>query len=310
MPPKKIAASPMKKVATSPVSSKGKEEAVSKAGDEIQEQMLQEIENLKEEIVGYKAEIVGLKAEMGAIVKDCWAFKDEMKNLKEDLKKHKELTEKMKSKMDETDKELTDNVKPNLKKLKEKIPDVQPTEEEKQRGMIETKEKEKKQMKELKEDLLEDMEVDKRKLNLIVKGVPENKSEDGDYEFVEEMFTNLIGGQKASKVIEDMERMGRYTKDKKRNIRVMISNSEAKRLILTKAKELKNKTGYEKVYVTPDLTRKQQEDDQKSWARLKELREQGRTDVWIQKGKVVKKGEKGKDMEVIYDPRSQGIPGQ
>src|SRR6266853_2023405 len=83
-------------------------------------------------------------------------------------------------------------------------------------GKTPRKENEIQRTKEIKEDVLEEMEIEKRRLNMIVKGVPENKSDEEEKEFVDGLLTSLIG-QKGSKSLENMERIGKFNKDRKRN---------------------------------------------------------------------------------------------
>jgi hypothetical protein len=58
--------------------------------------------------------------------------------------------------------------------------------------------------------------------------------------------------------------------------------------LLKVCSELRKHKEYERVFVTPDLTRKQQEADKVLRGKLKEFKEKGETNLKIKKGKVVK----------------------
>ena len=83
------------------------------------------------------------------------------------------------------------------------------------------------------------------------------------------------------------DRLGRKG-SKIRPIKLVLNNMDAKYEILSKAKNLKTHEEYKKVFVVPDLTRKQQEEDKKLRTKLKEIRESGDNDVRIKRGKIIK----------------------
>ena len=55
------------------------------------------------------------------------------------------------------------------------------------------------------------------------------------------------------------------------------------------------------VYITPDLTRKQQEVDKDPRRKVKHLRKNGKPSVRIKAGKVANNGEEG-GVVVVYEP--------
>ena len=60
--------------------------------------------------------------------------------------------------------------------------------------------------------------------------------------------------------------------------------------ILQQAKQLKDHVSFKRIFITPDLTRKQQEADKKLREKLKELRTNGNEEEYrIKHGKIVKK---------------------
>ena len=125
------------------------------------------------------------------------------------------------------------------------------------------------------------------------------KESDGDKEVIDDILGKLAGPRILSN-ITSFERMGRKS-EKVRPIRVTLKNMDTKYDILSKAKNLKNQEEYKKVFVVPDLTRKQQEEDKKLRNKLKEIRDSGDKDVRIKKGKIVK-NLNGAEV-VIFPPR-------
>ena len=60
-------------------------------------------------------------------------------------------------------------------------------------------------------------------------------------------------------------------------------------MILKRAKDLKECDSFKKVFITPDLTRKQQETDKVLREQVKKFRSEGHQNVSIRAGKVIKK---------------------
>jgi hypothetical protein len=140
----------------------------------------------------------------------------------------------------------------------------------------------------------EGLERDKRKMNLVLMGVPEER--DNEAEFIREVFKALLDeGERPKYTI--MERVGRVG-DKMRPVRVAIDDWAQRRKLLSKAKILKNISGMERIYIAPDLTRKQQEDDKVLRDKVKGFRSAGEQKVRIERGSIVA-GE-GEEKKVLY----------
>ena len=126
-------------------------------------------------------------------------------------------------------------------------------------------------------------ERDKRRMNVVVMGVPEVDEENDKVvidsvikELVEEMHIECeVGG-----------RIGKKS-DKMRPLRVKLTELSDKRRILSRAKNLKNKIGMEKFYIVPDLTQEPQREDKRLRDEVKRLRDTGAVNVRISKGTVV-----------------------
>jgi len=96
---------------------------------------------------------------------------------------------------------------------------------------------------------------------------------------------------------EVMERIGR-NENGVRPIKILVEENAHRRQILAKAEQLKALKDWEKIYIMPDLTRVQQEDDKKLRDQVKAFREKGIEGVKIVKGEFVK-GD-GTDRTVLF----------
>ena len=109
----------------------------------------------------------------------------------------------------------------------------------------------------IREQLKEDKELEAIKDNLIISGIPES---DSDIDHVVDLISKELD---ITPIIESAQRCGKLNPeaDNPRLLKIRITNSETRRKILLKAKNLRNSTDAhtkEKVYIRPDETRKQQ----------------------------------------------------
>ena len=158
---------------------------------------------------------------------------------------------------------------------------------------------ERRRERELHAQVVETMEREKRKNNLIIMGLSEEMSDTDTKQFVAEMLSTVLETEEVEMTVHG--RLGRKESDKRRPVRVEISDAAARRTILKKATNLKKEPKYEKIYVSPDLTRKQQEIDKALRDKVKVLRSQGIEGVKINKGCVVKEANGG-TREILYNP--------
>ena len=63
---------------------------------------------------------------------------------------------------------------------------------------------------------------------------------------------------------------------------------DSKKEILSRAKDLKNVESFKRMFISPDLTRRQQRVDKELITELKKFREQGESTAKIKYGKIVK----------------------
>ena len=147
--------------------------------------------------------------------------------------------------------------------------------------------------KEVRLELSEAIEREKRRKNLIVRGI----AEDLDEAEVKEKITLAIKScnKISSHHIQFLGRVGiARQSNKERPYRICIEDNEARHKTFKGATSLKQTEEFKNVYIMPDLTRKQQEADKKIRDKLKELRSQGEQNVKIHKGDIVKMAPGGK----------------
>lgn len=138
------------------------------------------------------------------------------------------------------------------------------------------------------EKILEMIERAKRRSNLILFGVPEDGEEGEGSEIVQEVINHLVDSEVAYEVLGRVGKRG----DKCRPMRVKVENSLHKKRILTNAKKLKDIVGKGNIYIAPDLTRQQQEEDRKLRQEVKLRRSRGEVGVRISGGEVIIEKEK------------------
>jgi len=129
-----------------------------------------------------------------------------------------------------------------------------------------------KRMKSIVDGMAESMEIEKRKNNIVFHGLKEAEvvnlddldiaefGKTADQEFVEELLRKGLRLD-ATRHIEEVQRIGRFVAGRIRPLRVRIKTNEARNEILKKARDLKDCEDFKRVYIAPDLSRKQQECD-------------------------------------------------
>jgi len=120
------------------------------------------------------------------------------------------------------------------------------------------------------EDVLEEIEIEKRRLNLVIMGV---KEEGKDEDFVKELLA-VVAGRDVWEVT-NVSRIRRQQEGKTRPIRLAMANQDSRIEILQARPGLRKHEEYQKVFVTPDLTRKQQRNDKLLRDKLNDFREGG-----------------------------------
>lgn len=222
---------------------------------------------------------------------------DEIKTVNEELRKIRSRLDEMAGesmKKNATVKKELEDLKKDVEKFKKDgVVDFNEVNKEVRKTFVEIMESEKEkeeQMdksvakeRELHMKVVEMMERDKRRCNVVVMGIAE----------VDEETDKIEVGKVLGKLVEEVavtfEVLGRIGKkgDKARPIRVKLRDMMDKGRILGRAKKLRNISEMSMVYVAPDLTLFQQQEDRKLREEVKRLREMGVQNVRISKGKIL-----------------------
>ena len=139
--------------------------------------------------------------------------------------------------------------------------------------------------------LNEAMERDKRRKNVVIMGLVEDDNLVKTQGFISKMLEGLA---KEEVGFEVLGRVGKVSGDRARPVRVCVEDTNVRRIILKNAALLKSDKLYEKVYISPDLTRMQQGDDKKLRDLVKQYRGQGMMGVKISRGDIVREDSTGR----------------
>ena len=134
---------------------------------------------------------------------------------------------------------------------------------------------------------------ERRRPNLIVAGMQE--LEDGsvedrkkfDADKIDVLFKELCDFEDS--VVSSVFRIGKNNSSGPRLLKVICRDSDSKRSLLRKSKDLRDSTKYKNVYINPDLTPTQQRENKRLRQELRARRDRGE-DVVIRRGQVIEKG--------------------
>ena len=163
----------------------------------------------------------------------------------------------------------------------------------------------------LKQEITEALDIEKRKDMVVIRGIQE--SEDMD-EKVGRIMKELgfskqytvigrIGGlRKRGAEESDIADIGRN-----RLVSLKMESVAVKWRVVSESRKLSNSENFKDIFISPDLTRKQAEEDRKLRLKLKEIRMKGEVldGVKISKGRIVGRV----DGHVIYDPSAWLVSG-
>ena len=153
---------------------------------------------------------------------------------------------------------------------------------------------------EIDEGLHERNDIEARKMNLIVFGVPEPKLDDGsdwttdkkieaDIKLTRDTLTRELGTAMSPRDgIVDARRLGLKSDSGPRPLKLVFNNIQTKRHVLTNAKRLRdsNDPVAKGLYINPDLTKRQREKENVLRNEMWKQRQSGKN-VIIKKGKIV-----------------------
>jgi len=236
-------------------------------------------------------QLVGLHARQDKMEQDLSTVKQDVVNIKKELHETGvKLETAIEAKLLEVvEDRLESTVGDRVNKMKQSLDDGMVAFEKKVSSAVETT------VKELQNDVSESIQIERRKRNIVIHGVQESDNT-SDKDLVYEILSK---GLKLDplRYVEEIQRIGQR-KEKVRPIRLKVISLEGKNEILRRAKMLKNE-GFEKVFLQPDLTVKQQGVDKKLRDELKRLRSTGETDIKIKSGKIIK-NESGGQVKILY----------
>ena len=134
-------------------------------------------------------------------------------------------------------------------------------------------------------------EKERKKLNIIIHGIPESmKKEPGDRKgedttVVKKIFSKL--GVEAE--VDNVIRLGKVVENGNRLTKVVLNDFEKKREILNNAKRLKSCQEFGRIFISPDMTREEREQDKKLRDEVKNKRDTEQRDgyKWVIKNRKV-----------------------
>ena len=138
---------------------------------------------------------------------------------------------------------------------------------------------------------------DERQCNLIFHNVPESKSGDTDVRKEEDQtqvhrILQHLDVQISPSDIEQAVRLGKKTdgQERPRLLKIKLSRVEPKKQTLSRAKKLKDSKNecYNSVFISPDLTFQEREENRRLRNDLKARRDNGEENIIIRNGKIVK----------------------
>ena len=163
----------------------------------------------------------------------------------------------------------------------------------------------------LKQEITEALDIEKRKDMVVIRGFQE--SEDMDEKVG--MIMKELGFSKQYTVmgrIGGLRKRGAEESDiadigKNRLVSLKMESVAVKWRVVSESRKLSNSEKFKDIFISPDLTRKQAEEDRKLRLKLKEIRVKGEVldGVKISKGRIVGRV----DGHVIYDPSAWLVGG-
>ena len=147
------------------------------------------------------------------------------------------------------------------------------------------------------QDKAEELELEQRKKNVIVHGVPESEADtpeqriEDDLSVLAAMFHEVSVDEAK---VESVVRLGKKSSDvngRPRPMKVVLDSVDNKVRILRNAKNLRETQdgGWTKIFIHQDLTPKQREARKPLVAELKQSKANGERDLIIYNGKVIKR---------------------
>jgi hypothetical protein len=135
------------------------------------------------------------------------------------------------------------------------------------------------------EAAVEAVEMEGKKLNLVVIGLPESADRDGDSNVIGQ-FCEKLNVDAAD--IVDTFRDGRTTGGKPRIMKVRFKNAQSRRCFLTRFREVRDAVpNAQRAWIRPDLTYQQRLRDRELRDELHRRRDAGEANIKIRNGEIV-----------------------
>ena len=137
---------------------------------------------------------------------------------------------------------------------------------------------------------------EKRKLNLVVHNLPEQARGATSMHVDDDAtaFINLVKDAFRLNIrISKLFRAGKASPDKPRLLIVTLENEQTRHDILKMAPQLRNSVRWNNIYISPDLTWKEREENRALREELRHRRGAGETDLTIRRNKIVSKARIG-----------------
>ena len=135
------------------------------------------------------------------------------------------------------------------------------------------------------------LDKERQKLNVVVHNLPEHDSPSASEraERDQELFRDIIK-EGLNLIIHPTRsfRVGKRSDDKPRLLIVSLENTDTKTELLKMASELRHLSTWKRIYVTPDLTKKEREESKRLREELAARRLAGETDITIRRGRIVR----------------------
>jgi hypothetical protein len=146
----------------------------------------------------------------------------------------------------------------------------------------------------------EELDKDRRKLNLIIHGVEEitggsaSDSTANDQAQVQAVMEAV--NPELPPAHSNILRLGEKKDGRVRPIRISVDSFNTKKSILGKSKVLSQHMKFSRVYISPDLTMAEREENNKLRQELKTRRENGEKDLIISRGQIVRRTPQGGEL--------------
>ena len=150
------------------------------------------------------------------------------------------------------------------------------------------------------------MDKDRCKYNLVAYNVPENQEGDANARNKHDTTTFISIVKNCLDIdvtVTKSFRAGRVMTERPRPLVLTLDSVDCKTEILENAYKLSHFNEWKKVYLAPDRTPKEREENKKLREELQRRKQDGEEDIVIRKGKIVKKA-----MSEHHGGRQTGVP--